>query len=25
VVAVAITLKYSNGCIIPIDGGRPLT
>jgi 3-oxoacyl-[acyl-carrier protein] reductase len=25
VVAVATTLKYSNGCIIPIDGGRPLT
>ena len=25
VLAVATTLKYSNGCIIPIDGGRPLT
>jgi len=25
VVAVATTLKYSNGCIIPVDGGRPLT
>ena len=25
VLAVATTLKYSNGCIIPVDGGRPLT
>ena len=25
VMAVATTLKYSNGCIIPVDGGRPLT
>ena len=25
VLAVATTLRYSNGCIIPIDGGRPLT
>ena len=24
VVAVATTLLYSNGCIIPVDGGRPL-
>jgi 3-oxoacyl-[acyl-carrier protein] reductase len=24
VLAVATTLKYSNGCIIPVDGGRPL-
>jgi len=24
VVAVATTLTYSNGCIIPVDGGRPL-
>lgn len=24
VLAVATTLRYSNGCIIPIDGGRPL-
>jgi 3-oxoacyl-[acyl-carrier protein] reductase len=23
-VAVATQLKYSTGCIIPIDGGRPL-
>jgi 3-oxoacyl-[acyl-carrier protein] reductase len=25
VLAVATTLKYSNGCIIAVDGGRPLT
>lgn len=25
VLAVATVLKYSNGCIIPVDGGRPLT
>jgi 3-oxoacyl-[acyl-carrier protein] reductase len=25
VLAVATSLKYSNGCIIPVDGGRPLT
>jgi 3-oxoacyl-[acyl-carrier protein] reductase len=25
VVAVASMLKYSNGCIIPVDGGRPLS
>jgi 3-oxoacyl-[acyl-carrier protein] reductase len=25
VLAVASVLKYSNGCIIPVDGGRPLT
>ena len=25
VLAVATTLRYSNGCIIPVDGGRPLT
>jgi 3-oxoacyl-[acyl-carrier protein] reductase len=25
VLAVATTLKYSTGCIIPVDGGRPLT
>lgn len=25
VLAVATTLVYSNGCIIAIDGGRPLT
>lgn len=25
VLAVATALKYSNGCIIPVDGGRPLT
>jgi 3-oxoacyl-[acyl-carrier protein] reductase len=25
VLAVATMLKYSNGCIIPVDGGRPLT
>lgn len=25
VLAVASTLTYSNGCIIPVDGGRPLT
>ena len=25
VLAVATTLTYSNGCIIPVDGGRPLT
>jgi 3-oxoacyl-[acyl-carrier protein] reductase len=25
VLAVATTLKYSNGCIIPVDGGRPLS
>jgi 3-oxoacyl-[acyl-carrier protein] reductase len=25
VLAVAMTLKYSNGCIIAVDGGRPLT
>jgi len=24
VVAVATTLTYSNGCVIPVDGGRPL-
>ena len=24
VLAVATVLKYSNGCIIPVDGGRPL-
>jgi 3-oxoacyl-[acyl-carrier protein] reductase len=24
VLAVATTLTYSNGCIIPVDGGRPL-
>jgi 3-oxoacyl-[acyl-carrier protein] reductase len=24
VLAVATTLSYSNGCIIPVDGGRPL-
>ena len=24
VVAVATTLRYSTGCIIPVDGGRPL-
>lgn len=24
VLALATTLKYSNGCIIPVDGGRPL-
>jgi 3-oxoacyl-[acyl-carrier protein] reductase len=24
VVAVATALKYANGCIIPLDGGRPL-
>ena len=23
--AIATTLKFSNGCIIPVDGGRPLT
>jgi 3-oxoacyl-[acyl-carrier protein] reductase len=25
VLALASTLKYANGCIIPLDGGRPLT
>jgi 3-oxoacyl-[acyl-carrier protein] reductase len=25
VVAVATTLRYSTGCIIPVDGGRPLS
>jgi NAD(P)-dependent dehydrogenase (short-subunit alcohol dehydrogenase family) len=25
VLAVAAVLRYSNGCIIPVDGGRPLT
>ena len=25
VLAVATMLKYSNGCIIPVDGGRPLS
>ena len=25
VLAMATTLTYSNGCIIPIDGGRPLS
>jgi 3-oxoacyl-[acyl-carrier protein] reductase len=25
VLAVASTLKYANGCIIPLDGGRPLS
>ena len=25
VLAVATVLRYSNGCIIPVDGGRPLT
>jgi len=25
VLAVATALRYSNGCIIPVDGGRPLT
>lgn len=25
VVSVATVLRYSNGCIIPVDGGRPLT
>ncbi len=25
VLAVATVLQYSNGCIIPVDGGRPLT
>jgi len=25
VLAMATTLKYSNGCIIPVDGGRPLS
>lgn len=25
VLAVATALNYSNGCIIPVDGGRPLT
>lgn len=25
VLAVATLLKYSNGCIIPVDGGRPLS
>ena len=25
VLALASVLKYSNGCIIPVDGGRPLT
>jgi 3-oxoacyl-[acyl-carrier protein] reductase len=25
VLAVASALKYSNGCIIPVDGGRPLS
>jgi len=25
VVAVATALNYSNGCIIPVDGGRPLS
>ena len=25
VVAVATTLVYSNGCIIAVDGGRPLS
>lgn len=25
VVGVATVLRYSNGCIIPVDGGRPLT
>ncbi len=25
VLTVATTLKYTNGCIIPVDGGRPLT
>ena len=25
VLAVATVLNYSNGCIIPVDGGRPLT
>jgi 3-oxoacyl-[acyl-carrier protein] reductase len=25
VLALAATLKYANGCIIPLDGGRPLT
>ncbi|PPR21053.1 MAG: hypothetical protein CFH38_01445, partial [Alphaproteobacteria bacterium MarineAlpha10_Bin1] len=23
--AIATNLKFSNGCIIPLDGGRPLT
>jgi 3-oxoacyl-[acyl-carrier protein] reductase len=23
--AIATSLKFSNGCIIPVDGGRPLT
>jgi 3-oxoacyl-[acyl-carrier protein] reductase len=25
VLAVANVLEYSNGCIIPVDGGRPLS
>lgn len=25
VLSVATVLRYSNGCIIPVDGGRPLT
>jgi 3-oxoacyl-[acyl-carrier protein] reductase len=25
VLAVATLLPYTNGCIIPVDGGRPLT
>lgn len=25
VLSVAAVLRYSNGCIIPVDGGRPLT
>ena len=25
VLAVATTLRYSTGCIIPVDGGRPLS
>jgi hypothetical protein len=25
VLAVATSLRYSTGCIIPVDGGRPLS
>ena len=25
VIACATLLKYSTGCVIPVDGGRPLT